>query len=240
MTELGYSERNACRVVGMNRSTYRHQKTRHPSNRDVRRIILADTIKELHLASRSTYGVRRMKAALFHERGLIVNRKLIRRLMTEHRLSGLPIRRKGRRNLANVSTTEDLVNRNFTAPAPNSLWLTDITEHKTREGTLYCCVVLDQYSRRVVGWAIDRRNEASLVNDALTMAATSRPTAPDTVLHSDHGSQFTSWSFTQNLKHHELLGSMGTVGDCFDNAPMESFWGTMQIELLDRKRWMPT
>jgi putative transposase len=222
----------------MNRSTYRHQQTRHPSNRDVRRLLLADTLKELHLASRSTYGVRRMRAALFHDRGLVVNRKLIRRIMREHGLSGLPIRKKGRRNLVAAATNEDLVNRNFAATTPNALWLTDITEHKTREGTLYCCVVLDQYSRRVVGWAIDRRNEASLVNDALTMAATSRTTSPQTVLHSDHGTQFTSWSFTQNLRHHKLLGSMGTVGDCYDNAPMESFWGSMQIELLNRKRWM--
>jgi transposase-like protein len=91
---------------------------------------------------------------------------------------------------------------------------------------------------RVVGWAIDRRNEATLVNDALTMAATSRGTSPGTLLHSDHGSQFTSWSFTANLKHHQLLGSMGTIGDCFDNAPMESFWGSMQIELLNRRKWM--
>ena len=222
----------------MNRSTYRHQKTRHPSNRDVRRLLLTDTIKEIHLASRSTYGVRRIRAALFHERGLVVNRKLIRRIMSEAGLQGLPKRRRVRRNLANVATQEDLVNRNFIAVAPNALWLTDITEHKTREGTLYCCVVLDQYSRRVVGWAIDRRNEATLVNDALTMAARSRTTSPDTILHSDHGTQFTSWSFTQNLKHHQIIGSMGTVGDCYDNAPMESFWGSMQIELLDRKKWM--
>jgi transposase InsO family protein len=222
----------------MSRSTYRHQKTRHPSNQAVRRILLADTITELHLASRSTYGVRRIRAALFYERGLIVNRKLIRRIMAEHGLTGLPTRRKGRRNLVNVATSEDLVNRNFTAPTPNTLWLTDVTEHKTREGTLYCCVVLDQFSRRVVGWAIDRRNEATLVNDALIMAASSRITSPTTLLHSDHGSQFTSWSFTQNLKHHQLLGSMGTIGDCFDNSPMESFWGSMQIELLNRKKWL--
>ena len=150
----------------MNRSTYRLQKTRHPSNRDVRRILLADTIGDLHLASRSTYGTRRPTAALFHERGLVVNRKLIGRIVTEHGLTGLPGPKKGRRNLVNVATKEDLVNRNFSAAFPNQLWLTDITEHKTREGTLYCCVVLDLYSRRVVGWAIDRRNEATLVNDA--------------------------------------------------------------------------
>jgi putative transposase len=99
-------------------------------------------------------------------------------------------------------------------------------------------VVLDQYSRREVGWAIDRRNDAVLVKDALSMAASARATSKLTILHSDHGSGFVSWSFTQDLRHHELLGSMGTVGDCFDNAPMESFWGSMQIELLNRRKWM--
>jgi hypothetical protein len=98
----------------------------------------------------------------------------------------LPTRRKGRRNLVNLATSEDRVNRNFTAPSKNALWLTDLTEHKTREGTL---LVLDPFSRRVVGWAIDRRNEATLVNDTLTMAANSRITSPRTILHSDHGSQ---------------------------------------------------
>jgi transposase InsO family protein len=219
----------------MNRSTFRHQMTRHPSDQEVRRILLADTIKELHLASRSTYGVRRMRASLLHERGLVVNPKLIRRIMAAEGLSGLPARRKGRRNLVNAATSEDLVNRQFSAAMPNTLWLTDITEHKTREGTLYCCAVLDQHSRRIVGWAIDRRNEATLVNDALIMAAKSRSTSPSTILHSDHGSQFTSWTFTQSLKHHKILGSMGIIGDCFDNAPMESFWGSMQIELLNRQ-----
>ena len=145
---------------------------------------------------------------------------------------------EGRGNLKNIATSEDLVNREFTAAMPNQLWLTDVTEHKTREGTLYCCVVLDMCSRRIVGWAIDRRNDAVLANFALAMAARSRSSSPRTILHSDHGSGFTSWTFTQSLKHHELLGSMGTVGDCFDNAPMESLWGSMQIELLNRKRWM--
>jgi putative transposase len=173
----------------MNRSTLHDQKTRHPSNRDVRRILLTDTITELHVASRGTYGMRRIRAALSFERGLIVNPKLIRRIMHEQGISGLPSRKKGKRNLVNVATHEDLVNRKFAASVVHSLWLTDITEHKTREGTLYCCAVLDLYSRRVVGWAIDRRNEATLVNDALTMAANSRAISTETILHSDPGSQ---------------------------------------------------
>jgi len=214
LIDLGYSERTACRLVGLNRSTFRYQQTRHPSEREVRRVLLTDVITEIHAASRATYGIRRVRAALFYERGLVVNRKLVRRLMGEAGLAGLPGRKKGRRNLVRIATHEDLVNRNFTAASPNRLWLTDVTEHNTREGTLYCCAVLDLFSRRVVGWAIDRRNDAVLVNDALLMAARSRATSPETILHSDHGSGFISWSFTQNLRNHKLLGSMGTVGDC--------------------------
>ena len=98
-------------------------------------------------------------------------------------------------------------------------------------------MVLDMYTRRVVGWAIDRRNEATLVNDALTMAASSRDTALGTLLRADHGSQFTSWNFSQNLGRQRLPGSMSTVGDCYDNSPMESFCGSMQIELPNRQKW---
>jgi putative transposase len=97
--------------------------------------------------------------------------------------------------------------------------------------------VLDLYSRKVVGWAIDRRCEAALVNDALAKASATRTTSATTVIHSDHGSQYTSWAFTQNVRRLGLVSSMGTVGDCFDNAPMESFWGTMQVELLNRHPW---
>jgi transposase InsO family protein len=141
------------------------------------------------------------------------------------------------KNLVNAATCEDLVQRQFTASQPNKLWLTDITEHPTSEGKVYCCVVLDLYSRKVVGWAIDRRCEAALVNDALTKAGSSRPTSAETVIHSDHGSQFTAWGFTENVRRLGLVGSMGTVGDCYDNAPMESFWGSLQVELLNRQRW---
>ena len=112
--------------------------------------------------------------------------------MRELGIRGLPGPKKRTANLVNAAIEEDLVQRYFVAQGHNELWLTDITEHKTREGTLYCCMVLDQFSRRVVGWAIDRRNEATLVNDTLTMAARSRVTSPKTILHSDHGSQFTS------------------------------------------------
>jgi putative transposase len=142
--------------------------------------MLADAIADIHTRSRGTYGILRIKAALEIEQGLIVNTKLVKRIMRELGLRGLPGPRKGHPNLKNAPTCEDLVQRQFRADAPNQLWLTDITEHPTAEGKLYCCVVLDLYSRKAVGWAIDRRCEAVLVNDALAKASNNRPTQPGT------------------------------------------------------------
>jgi putative transposase len=156
----------------------------------------------------------RVRAALEIEQGLIVNKKLVWKIMRQLGIRGLPGPRKGIKNLKNAPTCEDLVKRQFTASAPNQLWLTDITEHPTAEGKLYCCAVLDLYSRKVVGWAIDRRCDTALVNDALTKAGGSRPTSPSTVVHSDQGSQFTAWAFTENVRRLGLVGSMGTPGDC--------------------------
>ena len=212
-------------------------KHHRPTDREIRHVVLADAIADIHARSRGTYGMLRVRAALEIEQGLVVNKKLVWKIMRQLGLKGLPGPRKGVKNLKNAPTCEDLVERRFTAAAPNELWLTDITEHPTAEGKLYCCVVLDLFSRKAVGWAIDRRCEATLVNDALAKAAASRPTSPSTVVHSDHGGQFTSWAFTENVRRLGLISSMGTVGDCYDNAPMESFWGSMQIELLNRRRW---
>jgi transposase InsO family protein len=111
------------------------------------------------------------------------------------------------------------------------------TEHPTREGKLYCCVVLDAYSRRVVGWSIDSTQTAALVTDALGMAIGQRRPGYGAIIHSDHGVQFTSWTFTDRAKRSGLLPSMGSVGDAYDNAVIESFWGRMQTELLNRRRW---
>ncbi len=115
--------------------------------------------------------------------------------------------------------------------------MTDITEHPTREGKVYCAVVLDAWSRRVVGWSIDSRPSTALVTNALGMAIDQRQPHTDTVIHSDQGTQFTSWAFTRRAVDSGLLPSMGSVGDCYDNAMMESFWSRVQVELLDRKRW---
>lgn len=118
------------------------------------------------------------------------------------------------------------------------MWVTDITEHPTREGKLYCAVVLDTFSRKVVGWSIDSSPNAALATNALGMALENRsPRAGETIIHADHGSQFTSWVFTDRARRSGLLPSMGSVGDCYDNSMVEAFWGRMQVELLNRQRW---
>jgi transposase InsO family protein len=227
----------ACRVADVSRSCYYEHKFHVPSDREIRRLLVSGLVADIHKRSRGTYGMLRIRAALMREQGMVVNKKMILSIMRELGIKGLPGPKKHKKNLVNQATEEDLVKRNFTVDRPNVLWLTDITEHPTREGKVYCCVVLDAYSRRAVGWAIDRRCETALVNDAVLMASESRKTGPDSIIHSDHGSQYTSWGFSELIRTKGLLGSMGTIGDCFDNAPMESFWGSMQIELLNRKKW---
>jgi putative transposase len=227
----------ACRVAGVSRSCFYEHKYHVPSDRQIRRLLLMGLVADIHARSRGTYGMLRIRAALQREQDMVVNKKLILSIMRELEIKGLPGPKRHKKNLVNQATEEDLVKRNFKVDRPNALWLTDITEHPTREGKVYCCVVLDAFSRRVVGWSIDRRCETALVNDALSMASESRSTDAASVIHSDHGSQYTSWGFSELVRKHRLLGSMGTIGDCYDNAPMESFWGSMQIELLNRQKW---
>ncbi len=155
--------------------------------------------------------------------------------MQQRQIAGLPARRRYKRSGSNRYTSSDLVNRDFTRDGPNQLWMTDITEHPTAEGRIFCCAVLDAWSRRIVGWSVDTRATTAMVNSALSMAIEKRGDAE--LIHTDHGPQFTSWTFSQKVRSAGLIQSIGTVGDAFDNAVIESFWGSMQIELLNRKRW---
>lgn len=191
-------------------------------------------IREVHLSSRGTYGAPRVHAELRLGRGLRCGRKRVARLMRRANLCGV-YRRRCRRSRPLPPVHDDLVQRRFRADAPDRLWLTDITEHPTREGKVYLAAVLDVFSRRIVGWSIADHLRAELVVDALEMARWRRRPAPGrTVLHSDRGSQYTSWAFGHRLRAAGLLGSMGRVGSAYDNAMMESFFGTLQLELLDR------
>ena len=162
--------------------------------------------------------------------GITVGHNAVEMLMRRAGLTGLPGNRRRRKRIIPVDTAVDLVDRNFKRTEPDQLWVTDITEHRTREGKVYCAVVLDVFSRRVVGWSIDASPTSSLVT-ALGMAIGNRE--PDgTVIHSDQGPQFTSWAFTNRARQSGLVPSMGSIGGCFDNAVVEAFWGRMQVELL--------
>ena len=179
---------------------------------------------------------RRVHAELTLGLGLAVGHNQVEMLMARAAIKGLPgNRRPGPRH--ETPTATDLVERMFTREAPNRLWVTDITEHRTYEGKVYCAVVLDTFSRRVVGWSIDSSQTAALVTNALSMAIANRDPGLGGIIHSDHGVQFTSWAFTDRAKRSGLVPSMGSIGDCYDNAMIESFWGRMQTELLNRKRW---
>ena len=194
-------------------------------------------IREIHAVSRGTYGVPRMHAELRLGCGLRIGRKRVARLMRSAKLCGIYVRRR-RRGCPAPPVHDDLVRRRFVADAPNRLWLTDITEHPTREGKVYLAAVLDVYARRIVGWSIADHLRAELVVDALEMARWRRRPAPGkTVLHSDRGAQYTSWAFGHRLRAAGLLGSMGRVGSAYDNAMMESFFSTLQRELLNRRSW---
>lgn len=143
--------------------------------------------------------------------------------MAELGTKGIPNRRPPKGAKIARITSLDLVRRNFHRPAPNQLWLTDITEHPTREGEIYCCAVLDVFSRRVVGWSIDSTQTSQLIMNALGMATEKRHPDGELVIHSDRGPQFCSWAFNQKVTEAGLAPSMGSVGSAHDNAMMESF-----------------
>jgi putative transposase len=225
-----------CRVLGISESGYYDRKTRAPSQRSIRHVWLTDLIRQIYLDSRGTYGSRRVHAELQLGHGVAVGRGAVEMLMQRAGVAGAAGRQKWRRNKPD-SIAADHVEGQFARSSPNQLWVTDVTEHPTREGKIYCAVVLDTYSRRVVGWSIDSSPNAALVSNALGMAIDSRQPEPGTVIHSDQGTVFGSWAFTQRAKDSGLVPSMGSVGDCYDNAMIEAFWSRMQVELLDRQRW---
>jgi putative transposase len=200
---------------------------------------LTATIVEIHRQSRGTYGAPRVHAELRLGADVRVGRKRVARLMRHAGIEGVYRRRRRgctRRN-PDATASDDLVNRRFTVERPDRLWVGDITEHPTGTGKVYLAVVLDAFSRRVIGWSIADHLRAELVVDALQMAIWRRNGADGTVVHTDHGTQYTSWAFGRRLRAAGLLGSMGSVGDAFDNAVAESFFGTLQLELLDRQSW---
>lgn len=197
------------------------------------------TIKQIHRESRGTYGVPRIHAELRLGKGVRCGKKRVARLMRKAGLEGTYRRSKRgmTRRRPGASSQPDLVNRDFTATEPNRLWVADMTQHKTAEGWLYLAVVLDVFSRKVVGWSMGARPVADLAVKAVNMAVWNRRPDSGVIHHSDHGSQYTSLAFGRTLRVSAVIGSMGTVGDALDNALAESFFATLRRDLLDRRSW---
>ena len=225
------------RVLGVSSSGFHAWCTRPVSARAQTDAALLDQIRAIHTRSRGTYGVPRVHAELAAQ-GVHVGRKRVTRLMAAAGLAGVS-RRKGTtttRRDRDARPAPDLVERDFTAAAPDQLWVADITYIPTWTGFLYLAVVLDAWSRRVVGWAMATHLRTELVLEALNMALTQRrPTA--VIHHSDQGCQYTSIAFGQRCREMGVRPSMGSVGDAYDNALCESFFATLECELLDRSRF---
>jgi putative transposase len=230
--------RTMARVLKVSASGYYAWRSRAASARATADADLTRRIRTIHAASRATYGAPRVHAELAAE-GVYVGRKRVARLMHGAGLAGV-----SRRRSAPVTTTRDpnhrpahdLVRRNFLAEGPNELWVADITFVPTMAGFLYLAVVLDAWSRRIVGWAFSADLKTRVVLDALDMALASRK--PDSVIHhSDRGSQYTSVAFGNRCKEAGVRPSTGSVGDAYDNAMCESFFATLECELLDRHRF---
>ena len=231
----------ACRTMKVSRSAFfawRHAQA-HPTAKMLADRELGDLVVKIHEQSFGTYGTRRVTAELRLGLGREVNHKRVERLMRERGLQGVTRRRRRgcTRTVATDPRSEDLVHRQFRPAGPNRLWVQDVTQHRTGEGWVYLAVVIDAWSRRVVGWSIADHMRAELVADAIDMATWRRRPPQGAIAHSDHGSNYCSWVFGQRLRQAGLLGSMGTVGDALDNAVAESFFASLQCELLDRHTW---
>jgi putative transposase len=226
-----------CRVLGVSASGYYAWHHRPRSARAQADAVLIEQIRAIHVRSRGTYGAPRVHAELAAQ-GIHVGRKRVARLMQAAVLAGVsrrPFVMTTRRD-PTAQPAPDLVQRTFTVDGPNRLWVADITYIPTWAGFLYLAVVLDAWSRRVVGWAMATHLRTELVLDALNMAVGQRrPT--QVIHHSDQGCQYTSLAFGRRCEDAGVRPSMGSVGDAYDNALCESFFATLECELLDRRRF---
>ncbi len=186
--------------------------------------------------SGGTYGTLGVTAELRYGRGIHVGKEQVHLLMRRMGIYGLPKRRLPRGARVGKASSLDLVRRRFSAEGPDRLWMTDITEHPTREGKIYRCAVIDAFSRMVVGWSIDSRDRAAGHQRARHGVEQERGREGG-IIHSDQGVQFASWVFSQKVTEAGLAPSVSAVGALFDNAMVEAFWARMQVELPNRRRW---
>ena len=224
-----------CRMLGVSRSGYYDWRSRPPSRRSRENAALIGTVRQIHERSRETYGSPRVHAEL-RSVGIHCSRKRVARLMREAGLRGCM--RGGRRGTTRrdkrSAPAEDLVKRDFAATEVDKVWVADITYVATQEGFLYLAFILDVYSRRIVGWAMESHLRTEIVVDALRMAVWRRKPAPGLVHHSDQGVQYTALSFSERLREVGIKPSMGRTGSALDNAMAESFVSTLKAELVSR------
>jgi len=235
-TNQAFETARMCRLLGVSTSGYYAWRNRKPSKRAVEDAALTETISEIHVWSRGTYGAPRIHAELA-DCGVRVGRKRVARLMRRAEIQGVTRRKKifTTRRDSTARPAPDLVDRDFTTKGPDRLWLSDITYVPTDAGFIFLAVVLDAWSRRVIGWSMENHLRTELVLAALNMALQQRK--PSNVIHhSDQGCQYTSIAFGKRCLEEGVRPSMGSVGDCYDNAMCESFFATLECELIDRIR----
>jgi transposase InsO family protein len=231
-----YSVRLMCRVLDVSRSGYYAWRKREPSQRERENKVLLEQIRGIFKCSRETYGSPRIQAEL-NAQGIACSRGRVARLM---RRNGLKARCRRRYRVTTKvderhPVATNVLDRDFTAQQPNQKWLADITYIDTQQGWLYLAAVLDVFSRRIVGWSMQKRMTKSLVIDALQMALGQRDTTDDLLHHSDRGSQYTSADYQDLLQSCDITVSMSGTGNCYDNAMMESFFATLKSEWVTHR-----
>lgn len=219
-----------CRVAGVSRSSFYAWTSRPPSARQVANDELLVKIRDIHERSRRTYGAPRVCGQL-RRNGDRVGRHRVARLMRDDGLVGAHARKKWRRGNDKMVPAPDLLQRDFTAERSDLRWVADISEFRCTDGKLFLAGIRDLHDHSLVGWSMGERQTTDLVVAALVMALGRREPSDDLLHHADHGCQYTSIEFTNRLADWGLAGSYGSVGDCWDNAAMESFWATLKKEL---------
>jgi len=230
--------RKMCRLLKVSPSGFYAWDERPLSTRARADIALSARIHQIHRRSRETYGSPMIHAELADDHGIHVGRKRVARLMRAAGLKGATLRKfvLTTQPAAQATAVADLVERRFYAERPNRLWVADATYVPTWSGFLYLAIVLDVFSRKIVGWAMETHLRTELMLAAIDMAITMRK--PEAVIHhSDHGCQYTSYAFGKRCQEAGIMPSMGTVGDAYDNAMAESFFATLEREVLNRRRF---
>ena len=227
-----------CCVLEVSQSGYYSWRKRAECPRQQENRRLLALIKAIHLESRKTYGSPRIHDQL-KDRGVVCGKNRVARLMRGHGIQAKHRRRfKATTDSCHgLPVAENVLDRQFSVAGPDVVWVADITYIPTREGWLYLAVVMDLFSRRIIGWSMQPRLHRRLVIDALTMALSRRRPPPGLMHHSDRGSQYASEEYQTMLQEHQIVCSMSRRGNCWDNAPVESFFSTLKRELIHRRRY---